>query len=139
MALRKERTLSKSQSEFEQLSLVNGRYGKRSSVLVCAQSMRMMRVLCLNHRDELDRSTLDLDSRQKRQTNVSVTETNSIAQYRSVRSMRTCIACMNSVPRSRGFSLDLGNFDMIFRDQGRIFLKVINLGNFPLYTLANYS
>ena len=24
-----------------------------------------MRVLCLNHRDELDRSTLDLDSRQK--------------------------------------------------------------------------
>ena len=44
-----------------------------------------MRVLCLNHRDELDRSTLDLNSRQKRQIDVSVTETNSTAQYRSVR------------------------------------------------------
>ena len=30
---------------------------------------------CLNHRDELDRLTLDLDSRQKRQIDVSVTET----------------------------------------------------------------
>ena len=30
-------------------------------------------VLCFNHRDELDRSTLDLDSRQKRQINVSIT------------------------------------------------------------------
>ena len=30
-------------------------------------------MLYLNHRDELDRSTLDLDSRQKRQIDVSVT------------------------------------------------------------------
>ena len=30
------------------------------------------------------RSTLDLDSRQKRQVDVPVTETNSTAQYRSV-------------------------------------------------------
>ena len=55
-------------------------------------------MLCLNRitvRDELDRSTLDLDSRQKRQINVSVTEMNSTAQYRSVRSTRTRIACMN--------------------------------------------
>ena len=52
-------------------------------------------VLCLNHRDELDRSTLDLNSRQKRQINVSVTEMNSTAQYRSVSSTRTRIACMN--------------------------------------------
>ena len=57
-------------------------------------------MLCLNHRarDELNRSTLDLDSRQKRQIDVSVTETNSTAhvhvQYRSVRNKRTCIACM---------------------------------------------
>ena len=52
-------------------------------------------VLCLNHRDELDRSTLDLDSRQKGQINVSVTEMNSTAQYKSVRGTRTNIACMN--------------------------------------------
>ena len=39
--------------------------------------------LCLNHRDELERSTLYLDSRQKRQIDVSATETNSTAQYRS--------------------------------------------------------
>ena len=54
-----------------------------------------MHVLCLNHRDELDRSTLELDSRQRRQINVSVTETNSTAQYRSVHSTHTRIACMN--------------------------------------------
>ena len=47
-----------------------------------------------------DRSTLNLDSRQKRQINVSVTKTNSTAQYRSVRyvyarSTRTRIVCMN--------------------------------------------
>ena len=41
-------------------------------------------MLCLNHRDELDRSTLDLDSRQKRQINVSVTETNSTVQRMNV-------------------------------------------------------
>ena len=57
-------------------------------------------MLCLNHRDELDRSILDLDSRQKRQINVSVTKTNSTAQYRSVRYVyarrtRTRIVCMN--------------------------------------------
>ena len=43
------------------------------------------------------RSTLDLDSRQKRQVNVSVIETNSTAQYRSVRYVaRVCtsIACI---------------------------------------------
>ena len=40
-----------------------------------------------------------------------------------------------SVPRSRELSLVLGNFGVI--DQRRIFLKaVINLGNFPLYTMA---
>ena len=43
----------------------------------------------INHRDELDKSTLDLDSRQKRQIDVSVTEMNSTAQYTSVRSTRT--------------------------------------------------
>ena len=48
-------------------------------------------MLRLNHRDELDRSTLDLDSRQKRQIDVSVTEMNSTAQY----STRMRIACMN--------------------------------------------
>ena len=53
-----------------------------------------MCVLCLNHTDELDRSTLDLNSRQ---IDVSVTEMNSTAhvQYRSVRSTHTRIACMN--------------------------------------------
>ena len=34
-----------------------------------------------HHRDEPNRSTLDLDSRQKRQIDVSVTEMNSTAQY----------------------------------------------------------
>ena len=57
--------------------------------------MHNLCVLCLNHRDDLNRSTLDLYSRQKRQIDVSVTETNSTAQYRSVRSTRMCIACMN--------------------------------------------
>ena len=51
-----------------------------------------MCVLCLNHRDELDRSTLNLDSGQ---IDVSVTETNSTAQYKSVRSTHTCTACIN--------------------------------------------
>ena len=37
-----------------------------------------VRVPCLNHRHELDRLTLDLDSRQKQQIN-AVTETNSTA------------------------------------------------------------
>ena len=44
-----------------------------------------MRVLRLNHRVELDRSTLDLDTVDKKDRSmlidVSVTETNSIAQY----------------------------------------------------------
>ena len=39
-------------------------------------------MLYLNHRDELDRSTLDLDSRQKRQIDVSATGLT--RQYRSV-------------------------------------------------------
>ena len=57
--------------------MVKGRqYSNAQSMGVC--------MLCLNHRDELNRSTLDLDSRQKRQIDVSVTETNSTAQYRSV-------------------------------------------------------
>ena len=55
---------------------------------------RCVCMLCLNHRDELDRSTLDLNSRQKRQIDVSVTETNSV-QVGTVRSTRTRIACMN--------------------------------------------
>ena len=48
---------------------------------------------CLNHRDKLDRSTLDRDSRQKRQIDVSVTKTNSTAHAARVSRMR--IACMN--------------------------------------------
>ena len=64
-----------------------------------AHSMHV-HMLCLNRRDGLDRSTLDLDSRQKQQINVSVIKTNSTAQYRSVRyvyarSTRTRIVCMN--------------------------------------------
>ena len=54
-----------------------------------------MRVLCLNPQSQRWTSTLDLDSRQKRHIDVSVTEMNSTAQYRSVRSTRTRIACMN--------------------------------------------
>ena len=57
-------------------------------------------MLCLNHRDELDRSTLDLDSRQKRQIDVSVTETNSV-QIGTVRSTRARIACMNGLRKPK--------------------------------------
>ena len=48
-------------------------------------------ILCLNHRDELDRSTLDLDSRQKRQIDVSDShrdEFDSTVQIGMVRSTR---------------------------------------------------
>ena len=49
--------------------IINGTYGEgrqhMHSLCVC--------MLYLNHRDELDRSILDLDSRQKRQIDVSVT------------------------------------------------------------------
>ena len=41
-------------------------------------------MLYLNHRDELDRSTLDLDSRQKRQMDVSVTGLGLTRQYSTV-------------------------------------------------------
>ena len=61
-----------------------------------AQSMHMrMCMLCLNRRDELDKLTLDLDSSQKRQIDVSVTETNSTAQYRSVRYKHAYAHCMH--------------------------------------------
>ena len=56
-------------------------------------------ILCLNHRDELDRSTLDLDSRQKQRIDVSVTETNSTAQYRSVRYIYAYAYCMHECMR----------------------------------------
>ena len=49
-----------------------------------------MRVLCLNHRNELDRSTLDLDSRQKRQI-----QTRQHSTDRYVARVRARIACMN--------------------------------------------
>ena len=63
--------------------MVKGRH-KMQSLCLC--------MLCLNHRDELDRSTLDLDSRQKQQIDVSVTETNFIAQYGPVRYVaRVCV------------------------------------------------
>ena len=60
-------------------------------------------MLCLNHRarDELDRSTLNLDSRQKRQIDVSVTgltrqySTVQIGMVRSTRTRIACAICMN--------------------------------------------
>ena len=51
-------------------------------------SRKSLHVLCLNH-------SRQIDSRPQRQIDVSVTETNSAAQYISVCSTRTRIACMN--------------------------------------------
>ena len=75
---------------------VNGTYGKRSSAH--AQSMRV-HAICLNHRDELDRLTLGLDSRQKRQIDVSVTGLTrqySTVQIGMVHSTRIACICMNA-------------------------------------------
>ena len=41
------------------------------------------------------------------------------------------VVVLSSVSRSRELSLDIGNLGIInFRDQGRNFLKVLNIGNF---------
>ena len=76
-------------------SLINNFHHIPSSCIVKMAHMvkgrQHMHSLCvcmlyLNHRDELDRSTLDLDSRQKRQIDVSVTGLT--RQYSTVRTDR---------------------------------------------------
>ena len=61
--------------------MVKGRqYNIAQSILAHAMPQSL-----LNHKDDLNRSTVDLNSRQKRQIDVSVIKTNSAAQYRSIR------------------------------------------------------
>ena len=63
-----------------------------SSMLVL-RTIEHDRIRCLSHRDELNRLTLDLDSRRK--WHISITEMNSTAQYKLVLARVYIALCMH--------------------------------------------
>ena len=71
-----------------------------------------MRVLCLNHKDELDRSTLDLYSRQKRQIRMFQlqrrTRQHSTDRYVARRTWYCMHECMRAIYSASSLYLYIG-------------------------------